>query len=249
MVSVGTNIMLYIPQVEEERKIMERIDRAAENVMEKRYRVEPMASFTATTVATVYYEAIIKLLSLKITTEDASLAYVNFQDLAEFRTSYRVNSDAEKEGNINAVIKPGKDIFKQQFTNLDIPCSEAGFIVPSGDVDYFNDLKFIDQFTKKECYEKNSITITHEWLAHTFALVVFETMVQSLFDDMIASGGETQSISFNDVFAMHVLPNPEADVNTNDIVSLRDNAMVVLKPLKNAKLLIKSDEGNMIKED
>lgn len=249
MATIGSNILFYIPQIEEERQLMERIDKAASVVTNKRYRVEPLASFMHTTIATVYFEAIVKYLSLKISTTDPDKAFVNFQDMAEFRSSYRVNSDAEKEGNINVIIKPGRNILTRNFTRLDIDCSESGFIIPSGDVDYFNDMRFIDQFTKKECYEKNSITLTLDWLAHTIALVVFESAVQVLYDDLLSSGGETQSLNFNDVFAMHVLVNPEADVNMNDIISIKENVMVVLKPLKNAKLLIKSDEANLIKED
>ena len=247
-------LVFEIPNDTEMHENLKAIDEKAVVEAESR-KIKGFYTWMMTTVATVYLENLVKLLSLKMSSTQESS--IDFCDIISCTASTRKNEDAEKEGNINISFRPGDYILKisdgalNEDIIIDTLREEYSYVTK-----YFNfdekqmklselgdDVKLlatIDKTTQKEIHEKNGFILPESFLASKITFIYVKHIYIRLLN-LLKNGSRAASVNFQDLIEFHARWVRDEDD--------KEFIQFILRPGVNAKLFIKSDDVTEFGED
>ena len=229
-----------IPQDPHDYKILEAVCNRTREDVYSRYQFPIDDTWIINTIANSFLETMLHVLSYTMKSQSMNDGIgIDFYDILRITVSYKKNESAEKEGNINVFFEPGERIERLisegpvlEYTGDPVALKDAFGVEDPEENKFYLDL---DSKARYEIAQTYALRMRHEYQAiaitYTFFVDLFsELLVRAAAESKDAvEGDETLvTVNFNDNVEIHC--------------AVKDGlAQFMMRPGKNAKLIIKSD--------
>lgn len=240
------NTLWVIPSKQEDRECILNADRDAKVQLRLQHKLYIDRDWEINTIANTTLEMILKLLYAQMKSDgvasqktfdgvDSEAGYINFFDMLEIKVTNKMNSKAEKEGNINIAFYPG--VQTQEIVEDSTPKDQKtweyihhtekfNYGIPALD----NAMAKVDAMSRQILSKNRKLILRSPGSTLAITFVMLENIYRQLISKMILEEKRSSSINYNDLIEFH-------------IQLLEDNTVDIrLRPGMCAKLIIKSDE-------
>lgn len=232
---------LITPTDPAQKAVTEAIEKAMRNELigTLKIRLNPIYP---TTITCVYLEAIIRTL-VKLMRENKGEASINFLDLMTISCNNRENDDADKDGNINVVYKPGKTVES---------IMDRDYAPVMNDENVWKDtiINVIERECSRILKTKHKMNGNNDanWtkISYLYLVYLFKTL-KMMAKVGLENGQVSVMVNFLEMFEAHANIEQVPSPDNPDLI--HEEFTIKIRPGFSAKLLIKDDNVTEVSDD